>query len=462
MAAEEVAPKPLSEVLVEASGQAEISGDKIDYRAQSGTLLIKDENGKDKASVFYAAYFLRGQPSPDRPITFCFNGGPGASSVWLNIGLAGPKRLKSKDLTFLAPPYELENNPSSLLDLTDLVFIDPPATGLSYQTTGIDNKPFFGVEEDAQLMVDFIKQFTIKMKRWDSPKYLMGESYGGLRASLVACQLHDRDGFYLNGLLFISPALDLQTIVLNQGNDLPYILTLPGLAKAAQFHQKAKSGVSEQELEHYAKTRYATALLMGDLLDTKEKEAIAQEISGWIGLPKSFILENNLRVSPSKFRKELLKEQNLLLGRFDSRMTGYSLGESSMDYDPSLDAIFGGMTAAFNQYLLKDLKWPEIKEYKPLVSLQGWNWGKGNQYVNAYSSLRTLLTQNPRLKVFVALGDYDLAVSPFANKYFLQHLDLIKEQKERIKVKTYPAGHMFYLNNQALVDFKSEAMLLFK
>lgn len=461
-AVEEPAPKPLSEILVEASGQAEIGGEKVDYRAQSGTVLIKDDSGKDKASIFYSAYFLRGQPSPDRPITFCFNGGPGASSVWLNIGLAGPKRVKAKDLTFLSAPYALENNGSSLLDVTDLVFIDPPATGMSHQTAGIDNKPFFGVEEDVELMASFIKQFTIKMKRWDSPKYIMGESYGGMRASHVAYQLHDQDGYYLNGLILVSPALDMQSICLNQGNDLPYFVSLQAFAQTAQYHKKAKKEASEQEVAQFARTRYATALLLGDLLDPKEKEAVAQEMSEMIGLSKEFILENNLRISASKFRKELLKDQGLLVGRFDARVTGAGLGDLGGDYDPSLDAIFGAMTAAFNQYLDKDLKWPEIKEYKPLVSIQNWNWGKGNQYVNAYRQLKGLLVQNPQIKVFVGMGDYDLATTAFSNEYVFQHMELTPAQKDRVVIKRYRAGHMFYLNEASLVDFKSEVRLIYK
>ena len=459
--AEDAPVKPLTETIVEASGQAEIGEQKVDYRVQSGTLIVKDESGKDKASLFYTAYFLRGQPSADRPITFCFNGGPGASSVWLNVGLAGPKKLKGKDATFLSAPYSLENNPSSFLDVTDLVFIDPPATGLSHQTPGIDNKAFFGLEEDIDLMASFIKLFTIKVKRWDSPKYIMGESYGGLRAAYVAYQLHDQDAYFLNGLILVSPALDMQTICWNLGNDLPSYSFWPAYEKTAQFHKKAKetSGLSA---EQFARTRLAPALMLGSLQEPKDKEQLAQEMADRIGVSKEFVLENNLRIPPSKFRKELLKNQELVVGRFDSLMTGASLGELGGDYDPSLEAIFGAMTAAFNQYLGKELKWPEIKEYKSLVAITNWNWGKGNQYVTAYRPLKGLLIQNPDVKVLVAMGEYDLAIPSFANEYMIQHMDLSSSQNERIVIKKYPSGHMFYLNPESLVDFKKEVLILYK
>lgn len=237
LAAADAEAKPLTEVLVEASSQLKVNDAAIDYRVQAGTLVLKDELGKERGSIFYTGYFRKGVPSSGRPLIFCFNGGPGAGSVWLNIGLAGPKKIASEDLEFLVPPFSLVENPDSLIDVADLVFIDPIGTGLSVIAPNQDQKNVYGVEEDARLMVQFIQQFTVKMKRWDSPKYLMGESYGGLRAVLAADGLHD-EGYFINGLILVSPVLDMQTITYNAGNDLPYILSLPTFAAIAQYHKK--------------------------------------------------------------------------------------------------------------------------------------------------------------------------------------------------------------------------------
>lgn len=455
--------KPLTELVVEASSQLKIDDAVIDYRSQAGTLVLKDEQGKEKGSLFYSGYFRKGVPSGERPITFCFNGGPGAASVWLNIGLAGPKKIAAKDLEFQVPPFFLMDNTASVLDVTDLVFIDPIGTGLSTLAPCQDQKNVYGVEEDAALMAQFIQQFTVKMRRWDSPKYLMGESYGGLRAVLVADRLHD-EGYFLNGLFLVSPVLDMQTITYNTGNDLPYILSLPTFALVAQYHQKAAISPSVEELGRFAIQEYAPALLAGDLLSTPEKERIAKELSQRIGLSKELLLQNDLRITPTKFRKMLMADKDLLTGRFDARILGATLSnnENASDYDPSLEAVMGAITAAFNQYVDKDLKWPEVKDYKPLVNLPSWNWGKGNQYANALGELKRVMTQNPRLKVLIAMGDYDLAAPLFSTEYSLHHASLPVTALSRVNSIHYPAGHMFYFNSDLLVDFNQKFRLLLK
>ncbi len=457
----EEAPKPLQEAIVEASGQLVFEGKPFDYRAQAGTLVLKDDQGKDKVSIFYTGYFSLGTPSKERPITFCFNGGPGAGSVWLNLGFAGPKRISGGDLLFLDPPYTLENNPLSLLDKSDLVFIDPPSAGLSVAASGTDPKKLYSVEEDALLMAEFIKLFTIKSKRWDSPKYLIGESYGGLRAALVAHRLHDEDGYYLNGMMLVSPALDMQTISFNEGNDLPYILYVPSYAETARYHQVVETDPSDAL--QFAFGPYSTALLAGDLLDPKVKEQVASRLSQLIGLSKEVILDNNLRIHPARFRHSLLGT-SYLLGRFDARSKGLSLNGQELypDYDPSFDAVFGAATAAFNQYLDKELKWPALREYRPLVTLPSWDWGKGNHFANALNELKRLLIQNPKLKLLVAAGSYDLATPFAATDYALNHLGLPAEVRSRIHTQRFPAGHMFYFNPALFVDIKSFSLLLYE
>lgn len=455
--------KPLTEVLVEASSQLKVGESTIDYRTQAGTLVLKDDQGKERGAISYTAYFRKGMPSTSRPITFCFNGGPGSGSVWLNIGLAGPKKIASDELEYMVPPFSLVENPDSLIDVTDLVFIDPIGTGLSMIAPNQDQKNVYAVDEDACLMTQFIQQFTVKMRRWDSPKYLMGESYGGLRAILVADRLQD-EGYFLNGLILISPALDLQTITYNTGNDLPYILSLPSFAAAAQFHKKAALTPSSAEMQQFAINVYAPALLAGDALPIQEKTRIAEELSQRIGLPKEFIFKNNLRISTTRFRKALLSEENQLIGRFDARFLGLPMSrdDTVIEHDPSLEAVFGAMTGAYNQYLDKELKWPEVRDYKPLVNLPSWNWGKGNQYANALVELKRLMVQNPQLKILVAMGDFDLAVPAFSTEYSLNHSSLPKSALEKISLYRYPSGHMFYFNSPFMIDFNSKVRVLLK
>lgn len=453
--------KPLSELLVEASSQLKVDESAIDYRTQAGTLVLKDDQGKERGSLFYIGYFRKGVPSAGRPITFCFNGGPGAGSVWLNLGLAGPKKVVAKDLEFLIPPYSTVDNPASLIDATDLVFIDPIGTGLSVLAPAQDQKNVYGVEEDACLMTQFIQQFTVKMRRWDSPKYLMGESYGGLRAVLVADRLHD-EGYFLNGLFLVSPVLDVQTIFYNIGNDLPYILSLPSFAATAQYHQKASLSTTPEEMRKFALNVYAPALLAGDLLSSEEKERIAQQLSEKIGISKEILLQNDLRITASRFRKALLADHDQVTGRFDARFLGSPIHKNdySNEYDPSLEAVFGALTGSFNQFLDKDLKWPEVKDYKPLVNLPSWNWGKANQYANALEGLKRVMVQNPRLKVLVAAGDYDLAAPAFSTEYSINHAYLPEEALKRIQFIRYPAGHMFYFKPEFMVDFNSKIRVL--
>lgn len=460
----EEAPKPLVEMTFDHSGQLQMGEKQLDYRGQAGTLVLKDEQGKDKGAIFYLAYFLKGVPSADRPITFCFNGGPGAGSAWLSLGLAGPKTLSLDDLKFKSAPYSLENNPSSLLDLTDLVFVDPIGTGLSMAAAGCDLKKVYSVEEDAQIMSEFVRQFTVKVKRWDSPKYLLGESYGGLRAILMAYRLHDIDGYYLNGLILVGPALDMQTLLYNEGNDLPYVLSLPTFAAAAKYHKKATTPSSPEQVEAFAKGRYLQALFAGSSLEKKEKEEVAEQMAGMIGLSKEYILQNELRISTSKFRKTLLADQKKCLGRFDARISGSALGvlDGNSDYDPSLDAVFGAVTAGMNQYLEKDFKWPEQRAYNPLVTLPSWDWGKGNQYANGLGELRKLMTQNPELKVFIAMGEFDLAIPSASLQFALRHAMIPEVAQDRIYIKQYPAGHMFYFDKDKLLDFKSDVDVIYK
>lgn len=452
--------KPLQEMFSESSAQISIDNTLYNYRTVAGTLVIKDDQGSDLASIFYTAYFLKGALSNERPITFCFNGGPGAGSVWLNIGGLGPKCLPGEDIAFLNPPYTLIDNPDSLLDLTDLVFVDPISTGLSSGPVGQDGKKMYGVDEDVQVMADFICLFTSKFKRWDSPKFLVGESYGGMRIAKMAYKLDDVYGLYFNGLIFISPALDLQTITLEKGNDLPYVLYLPSYAALAWYHAQNKEKLLQltQKVENFAIKRYSVGLLEGNNIDPSSRGELVREISSFTNISESLIDEVDLRLRPERFMKELLQKKSKILGRFDGRITGISVpgNENFFYFDPSLEAIFGAMTASYTQYLLKDLQWPESKVYKALTSLGSWNWGKGNQYASSLEDLKKLMLQNPKVKIFIATGLYDLAIPYYATEYSIAHLALPENERKRIVYHRYPAGHMMYLNREIRQSLKKD------
>lgn len=449
-------PPPLQETYVEASDNL----NSLNYQVIAGTLILKDKDGKDRAEIGYTAYFLKGSDIKDRPIAFCFNGGPGAASVWLNTGFMGPKRIKGDDLVFQDPPYALVDNESSLLDQTDMVFIDPVSTGFSRLAPGNNTADLYGVDEDVQAMVDFIRLFTGKYQRYDSPKYFVSESYGGLRAAKVAFKLHDEYGYYLNGMLFISPGIDLQTIMAGGCNDLPYLLFLPSMTAVANYHHQISGDLSVllKEAENFAATTYAHALFLGDKISPEEKRIVAEKLAELTSLSPELIARLDLRIPPHRFIKELLQARGKVIGRFDGRVVGIDTKESEIysSYDPSLDAVFGAVTSAYTQYLLHDLKWPKVMDYHVLVPLSPWNWGKGNQYASGLKEMRNLMAQNPKLKVVFMSGLYDLATPFGSTEYSISHIGLNSEELSRIDQFLYPAGHMMYYNDAIRKSMKSD------
>lgn len=425
---------------VELFSQLKMAGKTIDYRTVAGTLVLQDESERPIASIFYTAYFSHPE-QPDRPIAFCFNGGPGAGSVWLNVGFLGPKRLAREEEEFVTPPYSLVDNEDSLLDQMDLVFIDPMGSGLSQMAPGQSAQQMYGVEEDVRWMAAFVRLFTAKYLKWAAPKYLVGESYGGLRVAKMAYLLHNDWAYHINGLVFISPALDLYAIRGFPGNDLPYQLFLPSLTQAALYHKKIEGEALVQEAEAFAKESYARALFAGDGLSIEERQQVAAQLSRFTGLSVDRIQEADLRISAPLFHRELLPGK--VVGRFDARF----LGESSVGrYDPSLEARIGALTAVYNQYLRQELKWPLLREYIALGAIDHWQWGGSSLYTaNALEQLHGLLEQNPKLKIFAASGIYDLATPWMAVNYSLQHIG-ISQQPPRWVHKLYKGGHMIYFN----------------
>jgi len=444
-----------------------INGHKIPYKATAGTLFFKDEKGDAKAEFFYIAYTKEGEDKTKRPITYCFNGGPGSSAIWLHLGVLGPKRVEIDHENFTPPPYKVIDNPYSFLDITDLVFIDPISTGYSRPVAGEDAKQFHGVEEDIKSVAEFIRLYTTRNNRWDSPKFLLGESYGTTRAAGLAAYLHDENRMFLNGVILVSAALNFQTLDDDPGNDLCYIVFLPSYTAAAWYHKKLDPELQKQDLkktlrevEDFAIGEYATALLQGDKLDPKQRAAIIDKLSRYTGLSKQFIDLANLRVCQARFSKELLRLQRRSVGRFDSRFLGIEneACSNATSYDPSAEAVFGVYTAAFNAYVREDLKWDRDAEYKVLANVWPWNYGKAasNKYLDVTDNLRNAMTRNPALRVYVGSGIYDLATPYFGTDYTFDHLGLDPSLRKNVQKGYYEAGHMMYIHFPSLERFKDE------
>ncbi len=446
-----------------------IGEQEIPYTATAGTLLLKDEQGQPKASLFYVAYTRDDVENvARRPITFSFNGGPGSSSVWLHMGVIGPRRvLMDPEGNPLPPPYTLVNNEYSLLDVTDLVFIDPVSTGYSRAVPVTEAKQFHGVEQDIKSVGEFIRLYTTRAKRWASPKFLIGESYGTTRAAGLSGYLQNELGMYLNGIMLVSSVLNFQSIRFDLGNDLPYILFLPTYAAAAWFHNRLPADLQHQELravlaevKAFAEREYTLALMQGARLSDKERRQIVTRLARYSGLSETYIEQTNLRINIHRFVKELLRDERRTIGRFDARFKGIdrdAAGEYH-EYDPSYAIIQGAYTAMLNDYLRSELRFKSDLPYEILTgNVEPWDYSKfQNQYVNVAETLRGAMTQNPFLKVFVANGYYDLATPFFATEYTFDHLELDPSLQDHVTMAYYEAGHMMYLHQPSLVKLKAD------
>ncbi len=459
---------PVHEIISITDHVATIKGVEVTYKATAGSLQQKNEKGEHKASLFYVAYQRTdGEDINKRPIAYCFNGGPGAASVWFHMGLLGPKRVQLSETYINIPPYSYIDNEYSLLDAVDLVFIDPVSTGYSRTPTGEDAKQFHGVEEDIKSVAEFIRMYTTQNGRWESPKFLVGESYGTTRAALLVDHLQDEMYMYFNGLILVSSVLDFQTIdKMERSNDLTYILYLPSYTAAAWYHKKLPDDLLKKDLQQvfqeskdFATEEYSLALLRGNFILPEKRKSIVEKLARYTGLDSQYIERMDLRVGVYTFLKELLKNENRVIGRFDSRLKGIDIDPCTctFDYDPAMDSALGVFTATFNQYVRNDLKWVSNEEYKTLADVYPWNYGKStNQYLNAGSSLRKAMTRNPLLKVFVACGYYDLATPEFATEYTYSHLGLDKSLTPNITMGHYEAGHMMFTDMPSLTKLSRD------
>ena len=447
-----------------------INGEEIRYTATTGTLVLKEEIDKEgekaKAAVFFIAYTRDDiNDMSKRPITFSFNGGPGSSSVWLHLGVLGPRCVEpDEDGELPHPPYQLKNNECSILDKTDLVFIDPVSTGFSRAVPGEEAKQFHGFKKDIESVGDFILLYLGRYKRWGSPKFLIGESYGTTRAGGLSGYLQERHGTYLNGIMLVSVVLNFQTIRFAPGNDLPYILYLPTYAATALYHDKLETAAQFElfvdEVREFAMGEYTTALMQGSALSDDQRANITQQLAKYTGLTAEYIEQTDLRINIMRFCKELLRDEGRTVGRFDSRYKGIdrdTAGEM-FEYDPSSAVVQGAYTAMLNYYVRDELEFASDLPYEILSRrVHPWDYGEHqNEYVNVADTLRKAMTTNPALKVFVANGYYDLATPFLASEYTFSHLGLDKSLRDNITMAYYQAGHMMYIDQGELQKMKRD------
>jgi carboxypeptidase C (cathepsin A) len=484
-------------------GEVSVGGARIAYRAVAGTLVVHpkgwddaaareadagagaakgalgdDTNPKAEASMFYVAYFKKGAAAPDRPITFFYNGGPGSSTVWLHMGAFAPRRVITRDDQHTpAAPYRLAENAYSLLDVTDLVFIDAPGTGFSRIAGKDKEKAFFGVDEDAYAFGEFVKGFLANYGRFNSPKYLFGESYGTPRSSVLVNALQTGDSIDFNGVILLSQILNFDLSAdapqFNPGTDEAYVVTLPTYAATAWYHNRLQGARPADlptflhEVEHFALTDYASALQAGSELDPGKRKEIAARLAAYTGLSSDYVLKSDLRVNGGQFEKTLLDADGLTTGRLDTRFAGPSMDPLSReaDYDPQSAAISSAYVSLFNDYVRKTLGYGQGRIYKPEIDV-GKSWNMMHQppgaptpvpgVLNVMPDLAAAMKYNPGLKVMVNGGYYDLATPYFEGWYEMHHLQIPATLSKNIEYHYYPSGHMVYAHEPSLKDLHDQ------
>ena len=475
------APKPAPEKAAEKPSEKEeppvvthheirVNGKGLKYTATAGMMPIRDAKGETEAHMFFMAYTLDGlSDTGRRPLMFSFNGGPGSASVWLHLGALGPRRVVMQpDGQMPAPPFHLVDNEYTWLDETDLVFIDPVGTGYSRATKPELNKNFWNLRGDIRSVGEFIRMYLTRNERWTSPLFLVGESYGTTRAAGLSGYLIDR-GVAFNGIVLVSSILNFQTADFAKGNDLPYILYLPTYTATAWYHHKLAPDLQRdlqktlKEVAAWAETSYAEALAKGDRLASAERQTVIDRLARYTGLDKRYIDYSNLRVPIFYFTKELLRDQKRTVGRIDSRFKGIdeSAATDHPEYDPSLSAIRPPYTSTFNNYVRGELGYKTDLEYYILGEgiTSPWEWGPSSSregFPDTSDDLRSALSKNSFMKLFVASGYFDLATPYFATEYTLTHMGLDPKLRGNIHTAEYDSGHMVYIDLKSLEKLKGD------
>ena len=454
----EEAPKADSSVT---HGAVTINGREVKYKATAGMLPILKADGKPSAQVFHIAYTAEGSDAKTRPVTFCFNGGPGSSSVWLHLGAFGPKRvnLPADGLTPPKPPGGLVPNEFSLLSDTDLVFIDPVNTGFSTATDPGKVGEFLGVREDITAVAEFIRLWVTREKRWSSPKFIAGESYGGIRGGGLAEHLASRHRIYINGLIIVSGLLDYDTLVGTTINDLPNQVLLPALTAMAHYHKKLPPDLQNAprekavaEAREFVYRDYSHALHMARELPKAQRAVVVKKLARLTGLPEKLIDDHQMLISAGLFREHLLRDRGLVLGTYDARVTGRDadVSENYPEIDPFMNVVGGIAAAGMNAYLREELKFERDVPYEALKPQPQWNHGEGNHYTSVNAELSKAMKGNPHLHVLALMGWADLVTPPDNMLHSLRHLAIPDELRANIHTAEYDAGHMMYTNQPDL------------
>jgi len=452
---------------------ARIGGKTIDYTATAGTMLMKNGEGKPQALMGFTAYTKKGSDPRTRPILFAYNGGPGSASLWLHMGVLGPQRAVVEDTGQGSKgPFSRVENAYSIIDEADLVMIDPVGTGFAKPVGEGKGEDFWGVDQDIRSVSEFIVQYVTENGRWASPKYILGESYGGIRSGGVAYYLLNNHMMALNGVILVSPFMDWGAGFAGLGLDLPHVMFIPTFAATALYHgaldyQPASLEAFMAEVRDFALNEYAPALLAGARLDPAARKAVLAKLEKYTGLSQDYWDRANLRINEARFNKELLRDKGITAGRVDSRFAGNMINKvgETMSYDPMLSAIGPGYLAAFMDYYRNDLEVEDVGNYTVFGNVfMQWDWGHAqpdlggfkNPAPNTAIDLAYTLMQNPEMKVLVQQGYYDLAVPHLSVEHFIDHLDITDELRGNITLQMYEAGHMMYIHEPSLVKFKDD------
>ncbi len=442
-----------------------IDGRDIKYTATVGTLPIRLDDGKVAARMFFVAYTRDGEDVKTRPVSFLYNGGPGSATVWLHMGSFAPHRAQMADEGFQpAPPYQLVDNENSLIDVSDLVFVDAIDTGFSRVMPGIENAQFHGQDGDIRAFGEFITEYLKAYSRWPSPKFLIGESYGTIRSAGLSQEIQSRHGVELNGIVLVSSLLTYQTLSPAPDNDIAWADQIQTFAATAWYHKKLAADLQQKPIKQvvddaraFAFGEYMQALTKGNTLTDAERGAMAEKLARYTGLSAKYILLANLRVDSGRFRKELLRDQRLVVGRLDGRFTALDADAAGerQEFDPSNTALAGPYVATFQDYLKNDLKWESDLHYPTSGNVRPWTYVQ-NRYMDTTDALRLTMAKNPFLKVFVACGYYDMATYVGGSEFNFTHLAYDRQITDRVAFGYYEAGHMIYIRPSAHAALKKD------